>query len=190
MSFEEPFSQLTGVLNVYLAPAGTTEPDVDETPSGSWVRLGDTDGDQSVQHSGALTYFRDNHHQNPRKAVRPEEDLIIKVTLVDLTLESYAKIMHATTNVTSVSGPPATKKMALARGFTPSEYAVTLRGAALSPYGSYPGQYYIPRAVIDGEPELTWAKDGRPGIEVVIHALEDTDQAAGDEVGWLRVQTS
>jgi hypothetical protein len=189
MAHSEPFDQLTGTLTVYIAPVGSTVPDVANTPESPWVEIGCTDGEQSLQHAGALEYFRDNCHQGPVKAVRPEEDVIVAFTLVGLTLENYAYILHAAENVaTDTDADPDTKTMPLKRGFVPTEYAMLFRGEALSPYGVYAGMYVIPRGVFDGEPQPTFAKDGRAGLEVEFHALEDDDQEDSDDaLGWLVV---
>lgn len=191
MSSMEPFEQLTGTLQIYVANAGTAIPDVDATPNGSWRLLGATDGEQSVQNAGALTYFRDNDHQGPVKAVRPEEDVIYTFILVGLTLENWAAVLHDAANVSADAGPPAVKRMAMKRGATPKEYTLLFRGEALSPYGVLPGQFVAPRGVFDGEPTATFAKDGRPGLECEFRALEDDSQADPDDsLGWLEVQTS
>lgn len=189
MAHSEPFEQLTGTLTVYIAPVGSTVPDVANTPESPWVEIGCTDGEQSLQHAGALEYFRDNCHQGPVKAVRPEEDVIVAFTLVGLTLENYAYILHAVADVVEdTDADPDTKTIHLKRGFVPTEYALLFRGEALSPYGVYPGMYVIPRGVFDGEPQPTFAKDGRAGLEVEFHALEDDDQADEDDaLGWLVV---
>ena len=189
MAHSEPFEQLTGTLTVYIAPVGSTVPDVDNTPESPWVELGCTDGEQSLQHAGALEYFRDNCHQGPVKAVRPEEDVIVAFSLVGLTLENYAYILHAVANVaTDAVADPDTKTMPLKRGFVPTEYALLFRGEALSPYGVFAGMYVIPRGVFDGEPQPTFAKDGRAALETEFHALEDDDQVDSDDaLGWLVV---
>lgn len=190
MAHSTPFDQLTGTLDVYVAPVGSTVPGVTETPASPWVYLGETDGEQSLQHAGALTYFRDNEHQGPRKAVRPEEDVIVVFTLVSLTLERYARVLHDVANVeTDIEANPSTKTMPLQRGFVPTEYALLLRGEALSPYGAWPGMYVIPRGVFDAEPQPTFAKDGRAGLECEFHALVDANQEEADELGWLVVQS-
>lgn len=190
MAYTQPFSRLTGTLQVYLGPVGETVPAVDTTPAGNWALLGPTDGEQSIQNMGANTYFRDNDHQGPVKGVRPEEDVLVKFNLVGLTLENYAKILDAASDVTTAAGPPATKKMPLKRGANPTEYAMLLRGPALSPYGLLPGMYVIPRCVVDGEPTATFAKDGSPALECEFYALEDDAQAEADKMGWLIVQTA
>lgn len=192
MASTEPFEQLTGTLTVYIAPVGSTVPAVTATPASPWVELGCTDGEQSIQHAGALEYFRDNCHEGPVKAVRPEEDVIVAFTLVGLTLENYARVLSAASAVvTDTVANPDTKTMPLKRGFIPTEYAMLLSGTALSPYGAWPGMYVIPRGVFDGEPQPTFAKDGRVGLEVEFHALEDDDQSdADDALGWLVVQAA
>jgi len=188
-----PFSQLVGPLDVYIAPnTGTAEskPDVDTTPAGNWVEFGKTDGDQSISHPQTLEYFRDNSSPAARKAARAEEDVIVTLTLVDLTLEHYARVIGDVSDVSSAAGPPAIKKLPLKRGFDLTEYSLLLRGEAHSPYGDFPAQYYIPRCVIDGEPEAVFGKGARPGLEVELHVLEDGNQSSGDELGWLEAQTS
>lgn len=190
MSSSLPFEQLTGTLSVYIAPVGESVPAVNATPAGNWYLLGPTDGEQSIQHAGALTYFRDNDHQGPVKSVRPEEDVIVRFMAVGMSLEDYARILDRAADLVDDGGPPATRKMPLKRGATPNEYALLFKGSALSPYGAFPGQYVIPRGVFDGEPQPTFAKDGRPGLEVEFYAIEDYTVSAADSLGYLIVQTS
>jgi hypothetical protein len=190
MASSKPYDRLTGVVNVYIAPVGETVTAVNATPGGNWVKLGATDGEQSIQTTGKLTYFRDNDHQGPVKAVRPDEEDIVKFTIVGLTLENYARIMDSVSDVVSAAGPPATKKVPLKRGSIPLEYSLLFKGSAMSPYGDYPGQYVVPRGVFDNEPISTFAKDGSPALECEFHALEDDTQVDAEKLGWLIVQTA
>src|SRR3972149_1681985 len=105
MASSTPFEQLTGTLEVWLAPVGEAVPAVNAAPAGNWYKLGPTDGEQSQQNSGALTYFRDNDHQGPVKAVRPEEDVIFAFNLVGLVLEAWARVLDEAANIVSVGGP-------------------------------------------------------------------------------------
>jgi hypothetical protein len=57
MAAMAPYSQLTGVLKVYLAAYGETEPNINATPGANWIELGPTDGEQSIEVTGPLTYF-------------------------------------------------------------------------------------------------------------------------------------
>lgn len=184
MASMEPFDQLVGEpLAVYLAPVGTAMPVVTAAPAGSWLLLGTTDGGQTLSHNGALTLFGDDDHQGKVKATRPEEDVIVKFTLVGMTLENYRKVLGAVSQVLTVG---TTKTMPMKRGATPVEYAMLLRGDVSSPYGAYKAQYELYRGVFDGEYEVKFNKTDRAGLEVEFHVLEDDDQAADiDKMGKM-----
>lgn len=190
MAVHTPYSQIVGVCRLYLAAAGTAPPAVNATPGASWVELGATEGDQTVAKEGPLEYFYDNKHQGPVKSHRPQEDVFVRGTLVELTLEDVGRLISSVGNVTSAAGPPAVKKLPFRAGEAPTEYALLMRGAADSPYGNYPGQNYFPRGVFEGEFERVRSKTDRDAIEFEYHVLEDDTQADGYEMGWSEVQTS
>lgn len=194
MANDAPYGRLAGTLSVYVAPltggAAESEPDVDATPSGNWVLLGSTDGDQTVEYEGDLTFFSDNDHSGPLKSVRPMEGLHVRATLVNLTLEQRAYALSMAQSDITTDTTPAIKILPNKRGFYPTPYSLLLRGAVDSPYGALPGQRYIPIGVFDGAPSEVRSKDGSPGLEFDFTALEDTAQAAGFEFGRLVAQTS
>lgn len=192
MAAVTPFSQLTGVLKVYLAPYGESVPDVDTTPGGNWAELGSTDGEQSMKFSGKATWFRDNDHQGPVKGIRPEEDIAIKFRIVDLTLENWAKVVSTINNiVTGTTGLGAnTKKFPFKRGAQLIDYALIFKGETISPYGAYPGQFVLPRMAFSSEPELKFGRNLRAFLDVDGMALEDDNQSEADRLGWLIVKTS
>lgn len=198
MAQNTPYGHLVGTATIYVAPltagAAEAEPDVnvsDPTSGTNFVVLGETDGDQVIQRTGALTFFSDNDHTGPRKAVRPEEGMTVRATLVNLTLEQRAYALSlASSAVTSDAGPPAIKQLPNKRGYYPTVYTLLVKGTVHSPYGALPAQFYIPMGVFDGEPSETYAKDGRPGLEFIYTALEDTAQSSGDEFGHLTAQTA
>ena len=195
MSYNTPYGRLTGTMTIYVAPltAGVAEakPAINADPAGNWTVLGETDGDQEFENVGALTFFRDNDHTGPRKAVRPEEDYIFRAMLVNLTLEqrAYVNSMLQSLVVTDAA-PPAIKTLPHKRGFYPTPYSLLVKGTYDSPYGQFPGQHYIPMGYFDGEPTETRAKDGSPGLEFEFTAIEDTAQASGMEFGWMEAQTA
>ena len=188
MACMEPFAQITGTAKIYLAPAGEAPPAVNAAPAGNWVYLGETDGDQSIEHSGALTTFRVNERTGPVKAVRPEEDVVVSFTLVETTQDNYARVLHTVTNVVTATSPARTT-VPFKRGSCPTEYALLMHGDADSPYGLYPAYNYLPRVVSDAEPAVTRAKDGRAALEAMYRALEDYDAAPGYELGYAVAQT-
>lgn len=190
MAVHTPYAQLVGTNLVYLAPYGTAEPTVNTTPGSPWVELGATDGDQTIVKEAPLEYYYDNKHQGPVTSHRPQEDLFFRATLVALTLEDLARLISSVGNVTSASGPPATKTLPFKAGEDATEYAVLVKGVADSPYGNYPGQHYFPRGVFEGEFERVRSKTDRDAVEFEYHVLEDDLQTAGKEMGWSTVQTS
>ncbi len=186
-----PFDQLDGLaVTIYLAPVGEAVPAVNAAPAGNWIEFGETDGEQSLQHKGALTYFRTNKYQGPRKAVRPVEDVVFTATIVSLTLENYARILDRVADVVAAGGPPAIKTMPLERGRFPNQYAMLIKGEIMSPYGAFPAMYVVPIVVLDGEPTATIARDGRVGLEIQATAIVDTTQTAGKQLGWMVAQTA
>lgn len=189
MAETTPYGQIVGVCKIYLAVASTAEPTVNTTPGAAWAEFGATDGEQTIELPGELTFFRDNDHQGPVKAVRPEEDVIVGFTLVNTTHEHLARVLSTISNITTAAGPPAVSRLPLKRGATPTEYALLMKGDFDSPHGQYPGQTYIPRGVFNMSPTMTRAKDARREVECVFTALEDDTQSDANRMGWSTVQT-
>lgn len=189
MTCMEPFAQITGTARIYLAPVRETPPAVNVSPAGNWVLLGETEGEQSIEHAGPLTYFRTNERTGPVKAVRPEETITVSFTLVDLTYENYARVLHSVNKlVTSTS--PSRIEMPFSRGFCPTEYALLMHGTADSPYGLYPAFNYLPRVVSASEPTVTRSKDGRASLACQFVVMVDYQAAAGYDLGYAVAQTS
>jgi hypothetical protein len=190
MAFINPFAQLVGPVKIYIAPYGTVEPVVTSTPGGAWVELGATDGEQAIENTGELTFFRDNDHTGAVTATRGEEDVIATFTIVTSTLENIARILSNVANVTVQAGPPAIKRLGNKMGANPTEYALLMKGPADSPYGIYPGQNYLPRVVSNSQPKRVRGRGMRQEIACVFHTLEDDAQADMLRLGWATVQTS
>jgi hypothetical protein len=187
MAASTPFARLVGTVTVYIAAASTAEPAVGSTPGAAWTELGCTEGDQSIEMTGPITYFYDNCHQGPVKGVRPQEDAKVMFRLVDMTLENLARIRQAVSDVTTATG---VKRLPVKAGFDLTEYALLFKGDADSPYGNYPGQTYLPRGVFEGEGTRVRSKTAADGVDVVYTVLEDDTQTNGNEMGWSTVATS
>jgi hypothetical protein len=188
MAAQTPYAEIVGPAEVWVALYGTAKPAVNVTPGAGWLRLGATTGEQKIQHKGSNTYYRDDDHQGPTKADRPEEDVIAMFTLKDITHQRLATILHAASNI-ATSTSPAISRVPNKRGETLTEYALIVKGRAHSPFGNYPAMNYIPRGVFDGEPEETHGKGKRWELECEFHALEDDAQIPGYELGWGEAQT-
>ncbi len=193
MSASDPFARIVGSAALWVAPVGESAPDVNAAPSGNWTLLGPTDGDQTVSHEGALELLYDNDHQGPVKATRPQEGKLFTFSLVGLTLEHYARVLSALSNIVDAGGSPAVRTIGLKRGFIPTEYALLFKGASHSPYGDFPAMYVVPRGVFGAEPEVTYTKEGgnSAALDCEFVALEDDDTAlAINRLGYLIAQTS
>ncbi|MBX3056929.1 MAG: hypothetical protein KF770_10695 [Anaerolineae bacterium] len=198
MASQTPYARLVGTWQFWLAPVGEAKPSLDAAPAGNWVALGHTEGEQMYRITGRLTALRDNHSTGPRKHIRPEEGCNVQARLVHLTLEDRAKVRSmATSDVsTTTSGALNVKRLPNKRGYIPTRYALLARGGALepsnsmSPYGAWPAQLWIPQGVFDGEPEEAYAADGSPAIQFQFVAEVDSTQSAGNEFGYLEVQSS
>lgn len=193
MASTTPYAMLTGTWKFWVAPEGTAKPDLGAAVSGTWVALGNTEGDQTFQYEGTLTELMDNHSTAPKKFIRPSEGFTVTAALSQLTMEDKAYIasMAQSAIATATATGYNVKQLPNKRGFNPTKYALLARGGALeasntmSPYGAWPAQLYIPQGVFDGEPQETYSKDGSPTLQFVFRATEDSTQSAGNEFGFL-----
>lgn len=198
MNNSAPFEILAAPYTMWLAPVGTAFPNVDETPSGPWAKVG-TSGDRNyaeegvkVQHSQGTSLFRSVGSTGPRKIWRTEEDLKISLLLADVSLEQYAMVLNHQTVATDPAGvgTPGTKTIGLSRGQQTTPMALLLRGA--SPYGdNYTMQYEVPLAVQTGSPEAAFTKSGAAALAIEFTAIEDTAASTENErFGRIVAQTA
>lgn len=184
----EPYEILVGVGTLYIAPAGTAKPALTAAPSGSWRALGDTKDGVKITKTSKVEGFSPDQHTGKVKAVRTEEGVTIETQLVESTLENLADVINGTvTDTAPGSGTIGTRTLKMYKGADVSEFAFLFRGD--SPYGDYPGQYYLPRGYFDDDVELEFTKDGETVIPAKFEALEDLDAATeADRFGIIEYQ--
>jgi hypothetical protein len=184
----EPFEVISAPYRMYVAPVGTAFPDVGDEENDSsfddWTLVG-TSGDLNydrgagvvVEHPRSITKWRSVGDAGSRKAFLTEEDLMVGLTLVDLTLEQYA---HAL-NYNTVSEDSGRRTIGLSHGFTIVTRALLIRGP--SPYGDGLNmQYEIPRAQQEGAPSVALAKPGEPaGLALKWSAMVDSNATSEAE---------
>ena len=180
----KPFEVVAQPYTLYLAPVGTTFPDIDATPSAPWVKVG-TSGDLNYDQAGVkvihkqkIELWRALGSAGPRKAFRTEEELNITLTLVDLTLEEYANALNFQSVSTTPAGVGAAgyKSFELSRGLEMPLHALLVRGAGASPYGDgWAVQYQVPVVVSTGDPDVIFVKGKPAGLALEFQALEDPD---------------
>lgn len=186
----QPYEIIAGPMTIWTGPVGETFPDVDTTPAGNWDKLG-TSGDRNYNEDGVsvnnpqtVGLIRMLGGTGPVKASRSEEDLIITVTLHDLTLEEWSIAMNANAVVDTpaASGTPGFRTMGLYKGVNVTQYALLVRGK--SPYDdvNWDMQFEVPVVVVTGSPNPIWKKGDEPaGLEMEFTAIEDWDASSEDE---------
>lgn len=190
----EPFEIVAHPLTVFLAPVGTSFPDVHDDPDdfdADWFRLGasgpenyDDDG-VTVQHPQSIEEWFGSSVQ-PVKAFRTEERLVVSFTLVDIGIDSYARMLGNDDDVTENTDD---SEFNLARGHVIQTYALLARG--LSPADNdLHAQYQIPYCYPGGEPEVQYQKGDPAGLAFEYTALADPEASSNEErFGKLVVAT-
>lgn len=169
-------------LTLYVADVGASFPALLTTPGGSWTKIG-TNGDLNYMDDGvefehplATKSFRPLGDPGPIKEFIDSEDLIVRVTVVDLKLETYSQALNQNT-VTTVAagvGTAGYKWMGLSRGIILNEFALLIRGLRASPYGDdFVAQYQIPRVVQVGQPKPVYRRADPVGLQFEFKALVD-----------------
>ena len=120
-----------------------------------------------------------------RLAVLPLHDEQLRVDAVALLVEADAPAGEERGRpVSDVHGPDRVGyriAIGLTRGLETEERALLVRSEHGSPYGDWPVQYEVPRAVQVGEPEVVFMKGEPAGLALDFAALEDPDASAEAE---------
>lgn len=184
----DPYEILVGVGTLYIAPAGTAMTALGTTPSGAWIELGETDGGVKVTKTQNIETFSSDQRTGKVKAVRTEEGVTIEVNLQEATLENLANVVGG--DVTDTAAGVSTigkRSLPLHAGAEVDEFALLFRGD--SPYGNYPGQFYVPRGFMDDDVEMEFTKDGKTLIPVKFEALEyDAASTEAERFGVVEYQ--
>lgn len=182
----KPFQIIAAPFEIYLAPVGESFPDVDEAPSGNWVLVG-TSGTQDMAEDGVVVVHDQNIEKvrsyggtGPRKAFRTTEDLMVRFTLMDISIAEYVKALNfnTVTSVAAGSGTPGYDHANLYRGLDVEVRALLVKGA-VSPLGAgWSMQYEVPYVFENGSPEPAYVKGQAAGLAFEFSALEDPDAAS------------
>jgi len=176
----QPYEIIGAPLTLWLAPEGTAFPLIDADPAVDWVKIGTngtrnySDEGVTVVHNQSIEQARPVGSTGPVKAWRTEEDLMIRVTLWDLTLEQYAASLNDLAIATTAAGAGTAgfKEIGLTQGQEVVTYALLARG--VSAYGDgFNAQYEVIRCYQSGNPEVVYVKGVPAGLELEFTALED-----------------
>lgn len=183
-----PYEIVGAPLTLWLAPVGTAFPLVNAAPAVTWVKIG-TNGTRNqsedgvtVTHSQSTNKVRPGGTTGPVKAFRTEEDMMIELTLWDVTLEQYRLALNSNPLTTTAAGVGTAgfKQVGLSSGLAVREFALLARG--VSPYDeAMTAQYQVPRCYQSDSPAIAFRKGVPAGIKLRFEALEDLS-AVSDEL--------
>ena len=166
-----PFEMISGPMQIYVATAGTAQPEISATPPVAWALLGANISDDGLAVNPEETINEQKTLDSPmtKKLFRADDKIDMSCTLLDMTAETFAKVYNGApvTTVAAATGTGGYKEFILGRDFTIRLYAVCARG--LSPYADgMNAQYWMPNAyvMLDGGP--TYVKGEAAGLEVNI----------------------
>lgn len=188
-----PIEVAVGAGDIWLAPIGSTFPDLSASPSSPWVQLVTkeriTEDGIIVRGSQTLETdaFRTAGLTAPLKAARVAEDIEIEFTVIDMSPNALAKAWHLDTaqitDTAAGSGVAGNKNMPLYRGLTVKEMMMVLRlpysPDATAVTDNFAHQYDIPRVVQAAAPELVYVKGNPVGLRFVLKQLYDATYGLG-----------
>lgn len=187
-----PHEVIAAPFTLYWAPVGTAFPTLDQDPTSvSWTKIGtsgplnyDRGEGVTVEHRQSTSPWRSAGDTGVRKNFRTEEDQVVKLKLVDITLEQYAiALNHNTVTDTPAGvGTPGYRKIGLSRGSDIATRALLVRGDVSAYLETGVSQYEIPLAQEIGNPTVSLSKPGEPaGLNLEFMSLVDVNAATPDE---------
>ncbi len=190
-----PREIVVGPLNIYLAPEVEAEDAIDTTPAGNWKQLG-TNGTENYTEDGIVITHSQTLRQTyavgttgPLKVNRQQEQLTIGLTLMDMSLAEYTKILNNTTVLTDTS--PNINYLGMRRGPDVTVLSIIAKGLGLSPSGSFPIQLYLPRVYQSADPAPVFSKGEDVSLAIIFTALEHQGASTAEErFGRWVIQTS
>lgn len=189
---DTPLEIICAPYTVWRAPVATAFPVVDAAPSGSWTKIGTngnvnyTEGGVTVKHGQTLKKIRGVGSTLVLKMVRTEEEHIISLMLMDLTLAQFSPALNGNSITTTAasSGVAGNKAINLERGLLVTQYALLVRGA--SPEYDGIAQYEIPIVGLISSQDVKFSKDDPAALQLEFEAIRHSSLGAG----LLRVQTA
>lgn len=194
----EPYEVIMGPAELWKAPVGTAFPDPDEAPGVAWTRIGKsgkanyTEDGVTVTPSQTLAFFRGLGSTMPLKAVRSEEDIVVSVSIADMTAETLALAFNGNEVESEAAGvgTPGTKAIQLERGPDVTTFALLVRGPSAYTETGY-GQFELPVCVNDTTGELNYNKSGEAAApEYAFRVMADLTAPEGERAGRLIAMTA
>lgn len=188
MAHAAPYEVVMGPGEAWIAPVGTAEPKVDDTPaelvSAGWTKIG-SKGNKVYMEDGVtcrrqqtINTFMGLGSLGPVKAVRSVIGFQVDIPVADISLATLRHI-HNGNAVTTVAAAGAEAGYKTIAGYMDAQvanYALLVRGPSPEHAEGY-GQWLVTKCFESGDAsEMTYRKDGSPvAINLQFTALEDLD---------------
>lgn len=197
MANVDPFEILAARFNLYWAAYGSTVPGLHETPTTPWTLLG-TNGYQNYTTDGLVVSapfskeeFRSLGHGGVAKVFLNQEDVMVRVTIADMTL-AQAKVAFNNNTVTenvASGGNPGYYDMGMSRGLNLTPLSIIALSTEGSPYGNLRARFVVPKCVQTSSPEMVFRRNGPALIAFEFQALIDFDEATdAKKLGYFEAQ--
>ena len=189
-----PYEVLSSPFAVYYAAADTAPPALADDPDSSdWELIGsnrdlnyDREPGVIIALPQSVNSWRAHGDLGSRKRFPTENDAMIRLRVVDMTLEQMTHVV----NLNAITNPVAgTKRIGLSRSFTIATRAILVR-FDLSPYqASGKSQFYFYRAQQISAAELKNAQGVPMGFDLEYAALVNPSAPSEDvRFGWYEAQ--
>ena len=181
---------VNGPLELYWAPVGTAMPAIGTDPTSASFQLIGSSGDDNYTEDGVsistnqtVESFTPLGKTAPTKAFRTNEDLVVSVTMADLSLSQVRLALNQNT----VNSGTGEDDISLNRGIDVSTVALLVRGVGKSPeFDGGDLQFELFEVYENGSQELSFVKGEPAGVLLEFHALDDGTNG----VGTLRAATA
>lgn len=182
---------VTGPMELWWAAVGTTMPDVNDDAATGFTKIG-TSGDEnytedgvSVQMDQTIEFFRSLGSAHRICAFRTEQDILVTVTMADLSLAQARLAFNQ--NAVTTDTTPDIDILDLDLGLAVQDIALLVRGTGNSPgFAGANMQFELNRVVEIGAHEYNFVKGEPVGVQFEFAALLDDS----GNVGRLVVETS
>lgn len=175
----QPYEVICSPYVVYIAPTGSTFPNLDTSPPAPWTTIG-TAGNKSyidtgvtVSHPQTIGTFVPGGSTAIRKAWRQTEELSVAFSIADLSPAQYALELNnaAVVSQSATGGAPGDQHFEVLRGVNVNAFSLLVRG--ISPFNeAYSAQYEVAGAYNAGNAAPVFSKQGPAVLAVEWHAYE------------------
>lgn len=196
-----PTEVMSSPFDLFYGTADVAAPVLSVDPDGSdWTLIGsngqlnyDREPGLEIALPRSVNSWRSHGDLGTRKRFPTEADLMVKIRLVDMTLEQFAHVVNLNTITTPVAGSVGVegtgeKEIGLSLSFSLTTVALLIR-FGMSPYVvNGKSQFYLPRVQNIAATTLKNAQGVPMGFDLEFAALVKPDETEQYRFGRFRAQ--